>query len=132
MFTPRAPTRRSADVAAPLPQLRVELPEALERLRISFHTFIRVECGLARATLEAYDRDVRELLAFLSARGRGSAAEVTPRDLSEHLAGLKRERVGGGLSATSITRHLATTRIFFRWLTSTGVLATSPADFLER
>jgi integrase/recombinase XerD len=116
-------------VPAPLSQLRSPLPEPFERLRAAFHGFIRVECGLAKATLEAYDRDVRELLAFLAGRGRRTPAEVTPRDLAEHLAGLKKDR---NLSAASITRHLATTRVFFRWLTSTGVLANSPADFLDR
>lgn len=114
---------------APLSQLRSPLPEPFERLRAAFHGFIRVECGLAKATLEAYDRDVRELLAFLAQRGRTTAADVTPRDLAEHLTDLKKSR---NLSATTITRHLATTRVFFRWLTSTGVLASSPADFLER
>jgi integrase/recombinase XerD len=105
------------------------LPPSLEKLRAGFYGFIRVECGLAANTLEAYDRDVREALAFLASRGRMSPDQFAPRDLADHLAQLKTDRE---LSASSITRHLATVRVFCRWLLSTGTLAENPADFLER
>ena len=105
------------------------LPPALERLRAGFYAYVRVECGLAANTLEAYDRDVRELLAFLADRGRTGMEQVAPRDLADHLAGLKTRR---GLSAATITRRLATTRVFCRWLLSTGAVKENPADFLER
>lgn len=111
--------------AAPKPVL----PPALEKLRRGFLTFIRVECGLSANTLSAYDRDLTELLADVAGRGRAGAADLTPRDLSEHLASLKSER---NLSGTSVIRHLATIKVFGRWLTSTGLVDDNPAELLER
>lgn len=105
------------------------LPQPLEKLRRGFLTFIRVECGLSANTLAAYDRDLSEMLREAAERGRGGAAELTPRDLSEHLASLKSERK---LSGTSVIRHMATLKVFGRWLTSTGLVEENPAELLER
>lgn len=123
------PRRADPEPSASSPPPPPALPAPLERLRAGFYAFIRIECGLAANTLEAYDRDVRELLAFLAGRGRAGMEQVAPRDLADHLAELKTRR---GLSAATITRHLATTRVFCRWLLSTGTIKENPADFLER
>lgn len=101
----------------------------LDALRSAFASFIRVECGLAANTVEAYDRDVRDLLGDATRRGRKQPGEITPRDLTEHLAWLNHDR---SLSASSIVRHLATIKVFFRWLASTGRIETNPADYLDR
>ena len=105
------------------------LPPPLEKLRRGFLTFIRVECGLSANTLEAYDRDLSEMLRAAAERGRGGAGELTPRDLSEQLGSLKSERK---LSGTSVIRHMATLKVFGRWLTSTGLVEENPAELLER
>lgn len=112
------------------------LPPALARLARSFLTFARVECGLATNSVEAYGRDLRDLLTDLAAAGRARLAEVTARDLSDHLAALRAER---NMAASSVIRHLATMRVFFRWAESTGELPTdpdgrplNPADALDR
>ncbi|MFG0285266.1 MAG: tyrosine recombinase [Phycisphaerales bacterium JB039] len=107
----------------------VLLPEGLSRPRQLFFDFIRVECGLSRNTLDAYRRDLDDLLVALARAGVTEPSGITPRLLAEHLASLKTER---GLIATSIIRHLATTRIFCRWLTSRGMLESNPAEPLER
>ncbi|MBX3406107.1 MAG: tyrosine recombinase [Phycisphaeraceae bacterium] len=113
-----------------------DLPPAIARLARSFLTFARVECGLAANSVEAYGRDLRDLLTDLAAAGRTRLAEVTARDLSSHLAALRGER---NLAASSVIRHLATMRVFFRWAESTGELPTdadgrplNPADALDR
>ncbi len=108
---------------------KLTLPPSLEKLRRGFLTFIRIECGLSANTLAAYDQDLSEMLRDAAARGRAGAADLTPRDLSEHLAGLKS---GRGLSGSSVIRHLATIRVFGRWLTSTGLVEENPAELLER
>jgi len=91
---------------------------------------------LATNSLEAYERDLRDLLSDLASRGHTSLATVKPRDLSEHLARLNSER---NLVAVSIIRHLATIRVFFRWAESTDQLprdeddqAVNPSDALDR
>lgn len=105
------------------------LPPALEKLRRGFLTFIRVECGLSANTLAAYDRDLYELLRDAAEHGRTRAKDLTPRDLASHLASLKSVR---GLSGTSVIRHMATIKVFGRWLTSTGLVEENPAELLER
>lgn len=107
----------------------VMLPEGLARPRKLFLDFIRVECGLSRNTLEAYTRDLDDLLVQLARDGVTEPGGITPRLLAEHLARLKTER---GLIATSIIRHLATIRIFCRWGIARGMLETNPAEPLER
>lgn len=112
------------------------VPPALARLVRLFLTFARVECGLASNSVEAYGRDLRDLCGDLAARGRTSLGEVTPRDLSDHVAHL---RSGRNMAASSVIRHMATIRVFFRWAESTGELPVdqdgrpvNPADALDR
>jgi integrase/recombinase XerD len=55
--------------------------------------------------------------------------EVTVDHLSAHLRYLSRER---GLDPISIVRHLATMRVFFRWMHANFKLEKDPARLLER
>lgn len=105
------------------------LPPALADLRSKFLAFIRVECGLSPNTLDAYDRDLRDLLAHLNQQGVTSAPAIGPRDLANHLATLK---TAHGMASSSITRHLATIKIFGRWLAARGFVKENPAEVLER
>jgi site-specific recombinase XerD len=107
----------------------VLLPERLGHLRKLFLDFIRVECGLSANTIEAYQRDLDDLLVELARSGVSEPDAITPRQLSEHLARLKTDR---GLVATSIIRHMATVRIFCRWLQARGFTEANPAELLER
>jgi integrase/recombinase XerD len=106
-----------------------ELPDPLASLHREFLVYIRVECGLSANTLAAYQRDLRDLLADLHARGVMKIGEVQPRQLTDHLAALK---TGRGMAASSIIRHMATIKVFFRWLTARGFIAENPADILDR
>ena len=94
-----------------------------------FLVWARIEAGLAPATLDAYGRDLAELAGSLIRRGLESVDAVGLDDLAEHLRGLSRDR---GLEPSSITRHLATIRVFFRWLTANDRIPRDPARLLER
>lgn len=94
-----------------------------------FLAFAKVEAGLAAATLEAYARDLEDLRADFSARGLTDPREVGSDDIASHLRGLSRDR---GMQPSSITRHLATLRVFFRWLDANGIIERDPARVLER
>lgn len=102
-----------------------DLPTA----RRAFLTYLRVECGLSANTLEAYGRDLRDLLADLGTRGITAPGAVGPRDLADHLAAMKIER---GQASATIIRHHATLRVFFRWLVGEGAIEESPAAWLDR
>jgi integrase/recombinase XerD len=105
------------------------LPPGLAGAMPPFAGFIRVECGLAANTLEAYTRDVRDLLQYLHAKGRADMRSVVPRDLVDHLTDLRNNRKH---SSATITRHLATIRVLFAWLAATGKIETDVSEHLER
>jgi len=99
-----------------------DLPPEVKR----FITWLTVECGFSRHTIAAYTRDLRDLIAFAN---DAPLPSLTSRRLAEHLAWLKTER---NLEPASITRHLATIRVFYRYLLVTGRVEKSPAEILER
>src|SRR5215831_5480680 len=106
-----------------------ELPPAWASLHRQFLVFLRVECGLSANTLDAYGRDLSGLLHGLAGRGVARARDISPRHLSQHLAGLKTSRA---LAGASVIRHLATIKVFCRWLNGRGMLDEDPAAVLER
>ena len=61
-------------------------------------------------------------------RGVDRPESVRPADLAEHVRYLHRERE---LQPTSITRHLATIRVFFRFLLANGVIDDDPTAITE-
>jgi integrase/recombinase XerD len=98
------------------------LPPEVQR----FVTWLTVERGFSRHTIAAYTRDLRDLITFAK---DAPLASLSSRRLAEHLAWLKTEQK---LEAPSITRHLATIRVFYRHLLVTGRIDKSPAEILER
>ena len=101
----------------------------LEDARGDFAIYLRVECGLSRATLDGYGRDLRDLLRDLHAAGVTTPREITGRVLAEHLRSLKIDRA---MASTTITRHLATIKVFCKWMVARGIVEANPADVLER
>ncbi|MDZ4754102.1 MAG: tyrosine recombinase [Phycisphaerae bacterium] len=94
-----------------------------------FLGYLRVEAGLAPATLEAYGRDLRQLALDLVPRGVAGPDAVTLQILSEHLQRLHREN---GMEPTSVARHLASIRVYFRYLFANRRVPTDPSRLLER
>lgn len=116
----------SRDTATPAPP---PLPDAALKARDAFVAYLRVEVGAARHTLDAYARDLDALLLDLAGAGVADPAHATPRHLSAHIAALRTAR---SLSPTSVTRHLATIKVFFRWLMARGRVDKDPTELLER
>ena len=104
-------------------------PVDLETARRRLMTYLRVECGLSANTLEAYARDLRDLLADLERAGVGATDELRLRHLVDHIAALKHER---GLATSSIVRHVATMRIFCRFLAAEGFTDADLGELIER
>lgn len=94
-----------------------------------FLAYLRVEAGLAPATISAYGRDLRDLVRDALAAGLADPSVVDAEALTSHLRRLHVER---GLDAVSITRHLATLRVYFRWLAAHQRIESDPAQLLER
>lgn len=94
-----------------------------------FLIFLRIECGLAGNTIEAYGRDIRDFIAALVEQRIRQPHAITARQVVEHVASLSSKQ---GLSATSVTRHISTIRVFARWLRATGRVDTDLAELLDR
>ncbi len=105
------------------------IPEFLEAPIRGFLAFIRVECGLSSNTIDAYARDLRDLSIDLAGTDARSVGEITPRHLAAHVAGLTSRRK---MASSSVARHLATLRMFFRWMLANGKIQTNPTEWLER
>lgn len=91
-----------------------------------FLTYIQVEKGLARHTLESYHRDLERLRTWSTANGN-QVSELTRADLRKWIASLSRE----GLAPTSVSRAVSATRGFFKFLMLDGHIKSHPAEDLD-
>lgn len=87
-----------------------------------FLDMLEAERGAARNTLDAYERDLNEALAFFTGRGK-SITGVETKDIQAYLQHLSVT----GLAATSRARRLSSLRQFTKFLTAEGILASDPA-----
>ncbi len=90
------------------------------------------ERRLARNTLEAYERDTRQFLTFLTRHLGGPPAlsdihTLRPADLRAFLAARRRE----GSGARSLGRHLAGLRSFLRYLERKGLINAAAAGAIR-
>ena len=86
----------------------VERPAPLVK-RFLDHVF--VECGLAGLTVTAYRADLRGFWNFLTAHDI-HADQITIEDIQRYLMALQKR----GLALSSVARHLATVKMFLRFL----------------
>lgn len=107
----------------------METPSEFDAPVRDFMVYARIEAGLAASTLEAYQRDLACLTAHMTEIGVRSPAETTVEHLAQHMRHLGRER---GLDPATIVRHLATIRVFFRFLHANFRIPRDPARLIER
>ena len=91
-----------------------------------FLTFLQVEKGLARHTLESYRRDLDRLQTWSNKTGK-EVADLTRADLRKWIASLSRE----GLAPASVARAVSATRGFFKFLMLDGHIKSHPAEDLD-
>lgn len=107
-----------------LPPVRVARPMAgpLSGMAQSFLDYCRVEKGLARNSVSAYQKDLERL----SSKLKVPVQDATAADLTAYVEGLYAAKY----SPRSIARHIASIRNFYQFLTSEGTIARDPAEFL--
>ena len=88
--------------------------------------YLAVERGASPHTLDAYRRDLRRFIGFMTERGREDIGTVTPEDVLAFIAYLR----GLDLSANSVNRSLAAIRGFYRFLSKERKTLASPVDRL--
>ena len=92
----------------------------------SFLSYLRVEKGLSKNTVEAYGRDLRKFADFLHRKDR-QIAQVGALDLREFLLTLDRD----GLESRSIARQIVSLRQFFLHLLREDAISSNPTEHLE-
>ena len=98
---------------------RCQLDNYLDRLRF--------QQRVSAHTLDAYARDIQQLVIFCSEREIAAWATLHPADLRDHLA----QRHRHGLGSRSLQRALSAVRGFFDFLIRQGELERNPASGLR-
>lgn len=104
------------------------LSESMQTTRRAFINFLRIECGLLAASVEAYSRDLEQLMLHLQSNGLDAIERVRAEQLIAHIRGLSKER---GYAPTTVARHLATIKVLCKWMHATGRTDSNPADYLD-
>ncbi len=115
---PRGPRKIVLDDVAP-----AATTAALPLFIDGFFDHVRHERALSANTLQAYRRDLADFTRWLDGR---DCTKLKPRDLGDYLGWLHQR----GLSRTSVNRHAASLRTFYRYLQLEGWLTESPADLV--
>ena len=101
----------------------------MQRSRRAFINYLRIECGLLPATIAAYTRDLEQLMLDLQELGVEDMTATLPEQLIGHVRRMSSER---GYNASTVSRHLATIKVYFRWLLATGQIDDNPGDHLDQ
>ena len=88
-----------------------------------FLDYLRTECHLADNTVLAYGRDLGRFREWLGDRRIES---LTIRELSDYASWLHEQT----LASTTISRHLVSLKVFFRYLQLEGILQDNRAELL--
>lgn len=94
----------------------------MEQAIASFITYVEETKDLRGATLESYERDVKQFLAFLQERDIHHLEEVTRTSIMLYFSTLK-ER---GKAPATITRASVSLKAFFQYLLATRVINQDP------
>lgn len=91
-----------------------------------YEDYLRNEKKASDNTLSSYLRDLRQLGEYLSAHTEDNFVTVTEDELSEYNGWLKAQ----GKSIPTIARSIASTKNFYKFLISKGVVSENPAQGL--
>jgi len=108
----------------------VATPTALDRAIDDFLTYLRVERGLADATIRAYRGDLDD---FAAARGSAHEWATTPDAAIRYLAARTRRgrRQDPGLAPSSLRRRAASIRGFYRFAFGEGLIGVDVAQHID-
>ncbi|MEE9368160.1 MAG: site-specific tyrosine recombinase XerD [Pontiella sp.] len=93
----------------------------------NFLDYISLERGLSINTRKAYGDDLGQFLSWLDQKGVTSLNQVSRKQILDHLMAMKAR----GMSTNSISRHLVSIKIFFRYLQQEGLLDKNVTDTMD-
>jgi integrase/recombinase XerD len=93
----------------------------------SFLDYVSLERGLSVNTRKAYADDIGQFLSYLDQKGVSSLNQVSRKQVLDHLMAMKAK----GMSTNSISRHLVSIKVFFRYLQQEGLLDKNVTDTMD-
>ena len=92
-----------------------------------FISYLHNTKGTSHNTEVSYERDLRKLEQFLEEQGISETGQVTPTILNAYLMELERKN----FAPSSISRNVASIRVFFHYYCQKNGLRKNPADVLK-
>ncbi len=99
----------------------------MQKQLINYTNYLAVEKGLAKNTLESYQRDLNKFITYLQKQKISHPKLVDREALNQFIGFLKKE----GFATSTISRCIASIRSFFNYLLQEGVIENNPALELE-
>jgi len=106
---------------------RRPLPGKAAQYLEGFLDFLQAECGLSSNTQEAYRRDLKRFLAYLSRRKLRRVADLSAPDVEGFLGHCR----AANLSVSSTARALAAVRMYCRYLVGEQILPRDPSASVD-
>ena len=97
--------------------------ETSRRWSEAFVNYLQSECHLAANTVSAYGRDLARFFVWL---GNRSVTQLKINNLSQYPAWLLKQN----LAPSSVSRHIVSLKVFFRYLQLEGILTDNQAELL--
>ena len=88
--------------------------------------YLRVEKGLSKNSLSAYNNDLNRYLAHLEKLGISTPARVKREDITEFLFNLRKK-----ITPISIARVLSTIKSFHKFLLREKIVTSDPSDLID-
>ena len=100
---------------------------SMQPLVDEFIGYLNFERGLAKNTQLAYRADLTRFTDWVRSHGIAQLNDVRSEDITDYLFAQRK----AGLSASSLSQHLAAIKIFFRYLSQEKYLANNVTDNLD-
>jgi len=110
---------RQNQAATPAPAVQQSCRQWIER----FVNYLRTECHLAENSVSAYRRDLERFATWLQSR---AITHLRIADLTDYVGWLGKQT----LASSSVSRHVVSTRMFFKFLQLEGAIVDNPAELL--
>ncbi len=109
------------------------MPLSNERALAAFIDYLKIEKGLARLSVDAYQRDIGQFAGFLEKRHRllANARRQDVRDFLDHLFQSTDPRSGKRMDGRSVARKLSALRHFYKYLLLDRHIAHDPTLNLD-
>ncbi len=98
----------------------------LEHLQNFMH-FLSVERGLAKNTLESYERDITYFIAYLKQQGLQQIEQTEKHHILNYLLSLKQQ----GRATATVSRNMVSIRAFYQFLMRERFISHDPSLYME-